>query len=215
MTKKEILIGAGGFIAASVIAGTGWLAFGHLPAKGTMQAKQTVGDHTISLSRAASQQASPGGLSVATGTSLGQLNAGQTGQQSPAGGSGNGLDPSSFKQYDKYKEGQSGLYADVDKGGGAELTVGKKAAVVYQGWLTDGTLFDQSRTGSDGKLQPLVFTEGEHQVIIGWEQAIAGMKVGGTRLLIIPPAVGYGEQGQGPIPGNAVLVFLVKLLDVQ
>jgi len=157
--------------------------------------------------------------SAPSANNLGQLNASQ-----PSGASGstaNGStalkepDPTTFGQYDKYKDGTSALFGDIQVGQGAELKDTMKAAVYYKGWLTNGQLFDASRTGSDGKLQPFIFTLGAHAVIPGWEQGLAGMKVGGTRLIIVPPAVGYGSAGQGPIPANATLVFEVQLLEVQ
>jgi hypothetical protein len=164
-----------------------------------------------------------GGLSVSSNgaTPLGQLNntSGQSGTGSSSGASGNtadqALNPATFGQYDKYKNESHALFGDVQKGTGDELTAGKKAAVYYKGWLTNGQLFDQSRPGTDGNLQPFVFSPGAHQVIPGWEEGLLGMKVGGTRLLIVPPAVGYGGAGQGPVPGNAVLIFEVQLAAVQ
>jgi FKBP-type peptidyl-prolyl cis-trans isomerase len=125
------------------------------------------------------------------------------------------IDPTTFAQYDSYKDKSSAYFIDLQKGDGAELTSGKKAAVYYKGWLTNGTLFDQSKKGSDGNLQAFVFTQGGHQVIPGWEEGLDGMKVGGVRLLIVPPSVGYGATGQGPIPANAVLIFQVQLAEVQ
>jgi FKBP-type peptidyl-prolyl cis-trans isomerase FkpA len=125
------------------------------------------------------------------------------------------LDPTTFGQYDKYKDTQTAVYIDLQKGTGDTVSAGKTAVVVYRGWLTNGTLFDESKIGSDGKLQAFSFVLGQHQVIAGWEQAVDGMKVGGVRLLIVPPAVGYGPTGQGPIPGNSVLVFQVQLVQVQ
>ncbi|HWB39375.1 MAG TPA: FKBP-type peptidyl-prolyl cis-trans isomerase [Candidatus Saccharimonadales bacterium] len=124
-------------------------------------------------------------------------------------------DPSTFTQYDKYKTSQQALFGDVVTGTGTALAAGHKAAVYYKGFLTNGTVFDQSRPDSSGNLQPFVFTEGAHQVISGWEQALAGMKVGGARLLIVPPAAGYGSTAQNGIPANSVLVFEVQLLQVQ
>lgn len=171
-----------------------------------------------------------GGLNVSTDTAanrLGQITPGQSnktgGSASASSGSGSSgssssnspFDPTTFAQYDKYKDGTSGLFGDAVKGDGAELTEGKKAAVYYKGWLTNGNLFDQSRPGSDGKLQPFIFTLGEHKVIAGWEQALTGMKVGGVRLVIVPPSVGYGANGQSSIPPNSVLVFQVQLAAVQ
>lgn len=125
------------------------------------------------------------------------------------------IDPATFSQYEKYKDAQQALYADIEKGTGTELSSGKTAAVVYKGWLTNGTVFDQSRADSSGKIQPFTFTLGAHQVIAGWEQAMSGMKVGGSRLLIVPPATGYGSAQTGPIPPNSVLIFEVQLVAVQ
>lgn len=165
-----------------------------------------------------------GGLKVTPSdpkSSVPQLNG--SGQRGVAGATSSGggasaasqLNPSTFGQYDKYKDAAGALFGELQVGNGPELAAGRKAAVLYRGWLTNGQLFDQSRTGSDGRLQPFVFTMGDHQVIPGWEQALAGMKPGGVRLLIVPPAVGYGATGQGPIPGGAVLIFQVQLLEVQ
>jgi FKBP-type peptidyl-prolyl cis-trans isomerase len=137
-----------------------------------------------------------------------------TSSNSSSGSSGS-VDPSTFSQYDKYKPDTSALFGDIQVGTGAALGANQQAAVYYKGWLTNGQLFDESRTGSDGKLQPFTFTLGAHQVIPGWEQGLSGMKVGGTRLLIVPPAVGYGSQAQGSIPANSVLVFEVQLVAVQ
>lgn len=127
----------------------------------------------------------------------------------------NPFDPSSFAQYDKYKDDSSALIAEVQAGTGTTLEVGKKAAVYYRGWLTNGTMFDQSRADSSGNLQTFSFTLGDHQVITGWEQALAGMKVGAVRLLVIPPSVGYGNNAQGSIPASSVLVFQVQLVSVE
>lgn len=123
--------------------------------------------------------------------------------------------PETFGQYEQYKDGQSALFGDIEVGSGNEAISGKKVAVYYKGWLTNGSIFDQSRPGEDGQLQPFVFTLGAGQVIRGWEQGVAGMKVGGTRRLIIPPSVGYGAQAQGNIPPNSVLIFDVQLLAIQ
>jgi len=125
------------------------------------------------------------------------------------------LDPTTFSQYDKYKDAQNASYVDLQVGTGAAVTVGSQVTVIYKGWLTNGTLFDESKVGSDGKVQAFSFVEGQHQVIPGWESALDGAKVGGVRLLVVPPAVGYGAQGQGPIPGNAVLIFQVQVVQVK
>jgi FKBP-type peptidyl-prolyl cis-trans isomerase FkpA len=121
-----------------------------------------------------------------------------------------------FSQYDQYKAGKEGMFGDIKVGTGAEVGVNKKVAIYYKGYLTNGQVFDESKPEqANGPLQPFVFTEGKHEVISGMEQAIFGMKVGGKRRLVIPPAVGYGDQGQGTIPPNSVLVFDVDLLSVQ
>jgi FKBP-type peptidyl-prolyl cis-trans isomerase FkpA len=105
----------------------------------------------------------------------------------------------------------SGLYLqDLEVGTGAEATNGSIASVDYSGWLANGQLFDTSL----GRV-PFTFTVGAGQVIPGWDEGVPGMKVGGLRKLVIPAALGYGAFGQGPIPPNAVLVFDVRLRDVD
>lgn len=107
----------------------------------------------------------------------------------------------------------SGLeYWDIKKGSGKLAEKGKKVSVHYTGWLTDGKEFDSSRDAAE----PIQFDLGTGQVIKGWDEGIAGMKVGGKRQLKIPPALGYGSRGFGSsIPPNATLVFDVELMDVK
>jgi FKBP-type peptidyl-prolyl cis-trans isomerase FkpA len=101
---------------------------------------------------------------------------------------------------------------DLKAGTGAEATPGKMVTVNYTGWLTNGTKFDSSLDRN----QPFQFKLGGGMVIKGWDQGVAGMKVGGKRRLIIPSQLGYGERGAGNvIPPNATLVFEVDLLDVK
>lgn len=108
---------------------------------------------------------------------------------------------------------QDGLkYTDEQVGTGAVAMAGKTATVHYTGWLMDGTKFDSSLDRN----QPFSFPIGGGQVIKGWDEGVAGMKVGGKRILIVPPALGYGARGAGGvIPPNATLKFEVQLLDVK
>ncbi len=107
-------------------------------------------------------------------------------------------------------------YTDSKIGDGATATPGAKVSVHYTGWLykdgAKGAKFDSSLDRG----QPFDFTLGAHQVIAGWDEGVAGMKVGGERTLIIPPELGYGARGAGGvIPPNATLMFDVELLNVQ
>jgi FKBP-type peptidyl-prolyl cis-trans isomerase FkpA len=106
----------------------------------------------------------------------------------------------------------TGLYTgDAKVGTGAEATPGAQVKVHYTGWLPGGQKFDSSRDRNE----PFEFVLGAGEVIQGWDQGVAGMRVGGRRTLVIPPHMGYGARGTGPIPANAVLVFDVELLDVR
>lgn len=104
-------------------------------------------------------------------------------------------------------------------GTGAEAKNGQQVSVHYTGWLYDpsatdkhGKKFDSSRDHGD----PFEFKLGAGQVIRGWDQGVAGMKVGGTRTLVIPSELGYGQRGAGGvIPPNATLIFDVELLGVK
>jgi len=101
---------------------------------------------------------------------------------------------------------------DQVTGNGDEAVAGQNVEVHYTGWLTDGTEFDSSHNRN----QTFSFKLGAGQVIAGWDQGVAGMKVGGTRKLTIPPDMGYGERGAGGvIPPNATLIFKVELISVS
>jgi FKBP-type peptidyl-prolyl cis-trans isomerase len=104
----------------------------------------------------------------------------------------------------------SGLVVqDEVVGTGAEAQSGDTVTVNYTGKLADGTVFDTSI----GKT-PYSFVLGAGNVISGWDQGLVGMKVGGKRVLIIPPSLAYGSQDYGPIPGNSTLTFEVELVSV-
>lgn len=97
-------------------------------------------------------------------------------------------------------------------GDGEEAVAGQTVEVHYTGWLTDGTKFDSSHDRN----QTFSFKLGGGQVIAGWDQGVAGMKIGGARKLTIPPDLGYGERGAGGvIPPNATLVFKVELIGLS
>ena len=100
----------------------------------------------------------------------------------------------------------------LQAGDGAEATAGKNVSVHYTGWLTDGTKFDSSVDRG----QPFQFPLGAGRVIRGWDEGVAGMKIGEKRRLTIPSHMGYGERGAGGvIPPNATLVFEVELLGLN
>lgn len=101
---------------------------------------------------------------------------------------------------------------DINVGSGDEAVAGKTVVVHYTGWLTNGVKFDSSKDRDE----PFDFPLGAGHVIRGWDQGVAGMKVGGKRKLTIPPELGYGARGAGGvIPPNATLVFEVELLAVR
>jgi FKBP-type peptidyl-prolyl cis-trans isomerase FkpA len=110
----------------------------------------------------------------------------------------------------------SGLqYEDTVNGQGDEARAGQNVTVHYTGWLYDngrpGAKFDSSKDRND----PFAFPLGAGMVIRGWDEGVQGMKVGGTRRLVIPPQLGYGARGAGGvIPPNATLLFEVELLAV-
>ena len=155
------------------------------------------------VSVAACQQSATNGGTASTTSSGSGTTAGTTGGETPAAGSISGgvvTTPSGLK------------YEDMNVGDGTLAERGNRVSVHYTGWLTDGTKFDSSLDRG----QPFQFRLGEGQVIRGWDEGVAGMRIGGKRKLTIPPNLGYGEAGAGAvIPPNATLVFEVELLSVD
>jgi FKBP-type peptidyl-prolyl cis-trans isomerase FkpA len=117
------------------------------------------------------------------------------------------------KKEEKVITTKSGLkYVDQKEGTGDEAKAGQIVEVHYTGWLKDGTKFDSSKDRG----QPFKFPLGGGKVIKGWDEGVAGMKVGGKRKLIIPPDLAYGKRGAGNvIPPDAELTFEVELLGVK
>jgi peptidylprolyl isomerase len=133
------------------------------------------------------------------------------------GGSGEPSDAAAEEPAGDCEEGVvetgSGLqYEELECGDGQEAKRGDTVVVHYTGTLEDGTKFDSSLDRG----QPFPFTIGAGQVIQGWEEGIAGMKIGGKRKLTIPPELAYGKAGRPPvIPKSATLIFEVTLVDIQ
>lgn len=100
---------------------------------------------------------------------------------------------------------------DIQVGEGQAVVEGDVVSVHYAGRLQDGTEFDNSKKRG----APLEFEVGAGRVIQGWEEGLVGMRVGGERILVIPPEKAYGDQGIGPIPGGATLVFSIELLEIK
>jgi peptidylprolyl isomerase/FKBP-type peptidyl-prolyl cis-trans isomerase FkpA len=115
--------------------------------------------------------------------------------------------------YDSLSDTQAGgklVVDDVKVGTGAEAQTGDTVRVHYIGRLSNGQEFDNSNKRGE----PFEFTLGEGDVIAGWDQGVVGMKVGGERILVVPPSLGYGARNVGPIPANATLIFAVELVEV-
>jgi len=116
------------------------------------------------------------------------------------------------KKDEKVIKTDSGLqYVELKEGDGEKAKKGDTVVVHYTGWLKDGTKFDSS---VDRK-EPFSFELGAKEVIKGWDEGVAGMKVGGKRKLIIPAELAYGKKGKGKIPGDAELTFEVELLKIK
>ena len=103
------------------------------------------------------------------------------------------------------------VYEDRIVGTGAVATTGSRVSVHYVGVFENGQKFDSSLDRG----VPFQFTLGAGEVIKGWDQGVVGMKVGGRRIIVVPPFLGYGSEPRGPIPANSTLVFEIELLKVE
>ncbi len=114
---------------------------------------------------------------------------------------------------DEMQRSSTGLYTrDVVEGTGLAARDGYVVTVHYTGWLPTGDVFDSSVERDE----PYSFQLGRRSVIAGWEEGVQGMRIGGKRILVIPPSLAYGARGRpGAIPPNAYLVFEVELLDIK
>ena len=100
----------------------------------------------------------------------------------------------------------SGLYyEDIEVGDGESATAGNDVRVGYSGRLSDGTQFDSGQ---------FPFRLGAGQVVAGFDEGVTGMRVGGIRRILIPPALGYGNRGSGPVPPGAILIFRIELQSI-
>lgn len=125
---------------------------------------------------------------------------------------GSQIDVAEISQLEQVETNNNNMVIDDIKiGTGADATDGDNVAVHYVGRLQDGTEFDNSHKRG----APIEFKIGAGQVIPGWEEGITGMKVGGERVLVIPPEKAYGERGIGPIPPNSTLEFTVELVAIN
>jgi FKBP-type peptidyl-prolyl cis-trans isomerase FkpA len=216
-------------VAAGMVAGLSIVGVMYL--RRSEQAPVTVKPGSVGLNNGSVLSNSAGGSSD-TATGLNVTSGGNQGSvqgQSLAGGSsssspGQSSDssspdvtgdqlptPSQFHVYDKYKNNPSALYIDTKPGTGKTIAKDNAVTIQYRGWLTDGREFDE--TYARGKA--FTFTEGAGSVVNGVAEAVFGMKEGGQRRLIIPPAVGYGAAGKDPVPPDAMMVFDVELVSVK
>lgn len=112
-----------------------------------------------------------------------------------------------------FRKTESGLYVkDVPVGWGTAADSGNTVSVDYVGYYTNGVIFDSNRNAGNNTYS---FTLGEKKVIAAWEEGVRGMRVGGKRRLVVPPALGYGVIGNGNIPPNTILVFDITLHGVR
>jgi FKBP-type peptidyl-prolyl cis-trans isomerase len=177
-------------------------------ASSSADTKSSSGSDTLGVSNSDNM----GQLQNSSGEKASNENTSQSGGGSS---SSNEVDPSNFSQYAKYATSTTAEFGDIKVGTGAAVASGQTANITFKGWLTNGDLFGESSTNSDGQAEPLSVTLGGNQIIPGMQEGVEGMKVGGTRLIIIPPSLGYGDTAKGTIPANSVLIFEVTLISAQ
>jgi FKBP-type peptidyl-prolyl cis-trans isomerase len=150
-------------------------------------------------------------LVLGTACSHAAANAPDSGAPAPLPSEAHGMASAPIDSSLMLKTASGLMFRDLVVGHGPLVTPGAWVQVHYVGQLTDGTIFDANGPNDS----PLRFQVGARRVIAGWDEGVNGMRVGGKRQLIIPPALGYGARGAGPIPGNATLVFLVEVVNVN
>jgi FKBP-type peptidyl-prolyl cis-trans isomerase FkpA len=144
-------------------------------------------------------------------------------QTETASNAANGSTPTDSSNQQTSETGGSGVTElqinDIEVGDGATATAGQTVIVHYTGWLYDPDAADNRGTKFDSSVDrgtPFDFPLGGGRVIKGWDEGVAGMNIGGKRVLIIPPDMGYGARGAGgAIPPNATLLFEVELLELR
>ncbi len=220
MKKETIIAGVLGMSMLAIIGGVG-LAIWH--ASNTQTAKKavtkTVASNNIQTSEGSSLSVGDnGGLGAGIDMGQGQTLGDSTGG-TPTGGTSGNTKPQQkedFSQYEKYKDKTEAMFGEIKAGTGKEAVANKKVAIYYTGRFTSGQIFDQTKPEKVGQQpKPLVYTPGKHEVVLGLEQGTVGMKVGGKRRVIVPPAVGYGKDGRDPIPPNTLMIFDIELLEVE
>jgi FKBP-type peptidyl-prolyl cis-trans isomerase len=209
------IVGASAYFGWKIIAKDDATVAANTEVAGAMSLNPNAAQsETISLQPKPAEPKDPNALSVNDSSNT-SANLGSGSRQQVSTSSSNASSASQdFSQFEQYKDKNEVYFGEIVTGTGAEAVKDKQLAVTYKGYLTNGQVFDQSRV-NNGQLQPLLFTLGAGQLIPGFEQGVAGMKVGGTRRVIIPPSLGYGDKSQGGIPANSVLVFDITLVTAQ
>jgi len=216
--KKAVIISVSGVLVVAVAVAGVWYWYsskkddvavnsaGGSVALNTAQA----GDGAGTVSLPLDGQQSGGGNTGSNGLAV-QSNTAAAPKGAVKGSTNSNQEPENLQQYEQYKTAKTAMFGEIAVGDGQAVAGGNTVTLSYRGWLTNGTLFDDSYV----RHQLLTFTVGQHKVIPGFEEAIVGMKAGGKRRMIIPPDLGYGNQATGPIPANSLLVFDVELLEVK